>query len=205
VVRDPRRRGPKLFWFTVALIIFAEGLLGTADVAGVAVADAAYPALAVALVGVMLLVGAFYGRAGGLILLGLLATIGMTLTTAADSWETDGGIKEAPRTAAAVSPRYHFGVGEMELDLTRVSDPQALDGRTIEIEGGAGSIDVFVPDDMDVDIEARVGGPGSIELFGAYSDGIDTSRSASYDGGDDVPTLTVVVELGLGEMYVGTR
>jgi phage shock protein PspC (stress-responsive transcriptional regulator) len=205
VARDPRRRGPKLFWFTVALIMLGEGLLGTADVAGVAVADAAYPALAVGLVGVMLLVGAFYGRAGGLILLGLLATIGMAGATASDSWESDGGINEAPRTAAAVSPRYDFGAGELELNLVRVTDPQALDGRTIRIEGGAGSIDVIVPDDMDVDVEAQVGGPGSIQLFGLSSDGIDTSRNASYDGGEDVPHLTLIVDLGFGEIHVDTE
>ena len=46
-------------------------MLGIVDLAGADVADAAYPALAVAISGVMLLVGAFFGRAGGLILVGL--------------------------------------------------------------------------------------------------------------------------------------
>ena len=75
--RNPRRRGPMLFWFTLALIALAIGVLGIVDVAGVAVADAAYPALAVGIAGLMLLVGSFYGRAGGLILVGLLATVPM--------------------------------------------------------------------------------------------------------------------------------
>ena len=35
----------------------------------------------------MLLVGAFYGRAGGLILLGLLATVAIAGATAADQWD----------------------------------------------------------------------------------------------------------------------
>ena len=35
----------------------------------------------------MLLVGAFYGRAGGLILLGLLAAVGLAGATAADNWD----------------------------------------------------------------------------------------------------------------------
>ncbi len=48
-------------------------MLGIADLAGAPVADAAYPALALATIGAMLVVGAFYGRAGGLILLGLIA------------------------------------------------------------------------------------------------------------------------------------
>ena len=95
VPRAPRRRGPILFWFTLALVALAEGLLGIADLAGVPVADAAYPALAVATVGGMLLVGAFYGRAGGLVLLGLVATLALGVTTAADNWEGDT-VRHAP-------------------------------------------------------------------------------------------------------------
>ena len=56
---DPRRRGPILFWFTLALIALGIGVLGTLDVAGMGVANSAYPAVAVGITGVMLLVGAF--------------------------------------------------------------------------------------------------------------------------------------------------
>ena len=65
--RDPRKRGPLLFWFTLALIALAEGTLGILDLAGAPIIDSAYPALALGITAVMLLVGAFYGRAGGLI------------------------------------------------------------------------------------------------------------------------------------------
>src|SRR6478735_1297992 len=64
-VPNPRRRGPILFWFTLALTALSIGVLGIIDVAGVDVPASAYPALVVAISGVMLLVGAFYGRAGG--------------------------------------------------------------------------------------------------------------------------------------------
>ena len=74
--RDPRRRGPILFWFTLALIALAVGILGMVDVSGVDVPGSAYPALALGITGVMLVVGAFFGRAGGLILLGLLIAAG---------------------------------------------------------------------------------------------------------------------------------
>ena len=82
-----------------------------------AVADPAYPAVAVGITGVMLLVGAFYGRAGGLILLGLLSAIGLAGATAADNWEgTDR--YETPQTASAVQDKYDFGAGDLTLDLT---------------------------------------------------------------------------------------
>ena len=45
--RNPRKRGPILFWFTLALSALGIGVLGIADAAGAEVADSAYPALVV--------------------------------------------------------------------------------------------------------------------------------------------------------------
>ena len=58
----------------MALAALAVGVVGIVDVSGAAVADSTYPAVVVGVVGVMLLVGAFYGRAGGLIFVGLVAS-----------------------------------------------------------------------------------------------------------------------------------
>jgi phage shock protein PspC (stress-responsive transcriptional regulator) len=198
--RDPRRRGPILFWFTLALIALAIGILGIVDVAGVAVPPSAYPALVVGISGLMLLVGAVYGRAGGLILLGLLAALPLAATTAVGQWEGDR-IRETPATAAQVDNRYEFGAGELVLDLSEVDDVEALDGRTISVEGGAGRIELIVPDDMDVDVSGQVGGPGAVTLFGEQQGGIDTSSQGFNNGGPDAPTLTIDAELGIGEIY----
>src|SRR4029077_20983841 len=79
---NPRRKGPILFWFAAAVMAVGLGVLGVVDLAGASVAPSAYPALVLALSGVFLLIGAFWGRAGGLILVGLLAagaTAGATI------------------------------------------------------------------------------------------------------------------------------
>ena len=198
--RNPRRRGPILFWFTLALIALAIGVLGIVDVAGVAVADAAYPALAVGITGLMLLVGSVYGRAGGLILLGLLATVPMAAATAFGQWEGER-IVETPATAAEVESSYEFGAGEMVLDLSEVDDVEALDGRQISVEGGAGSIDLIVPEDMDVLVTGRIDGPGAITLFGEQEGGFETSSRGLHDAGADAPRLTIDADLGVGEIY----
>jgi len=198
--RDPRRRGPILFWFTLALIALAIGILGIVDVAGVAVPPSAYPALVVGISGLMLLVGSVYGRAGGLILLGLLATLPMAATTAVGQWEGDR-IRETPATVAQVQSNYDFGAGELVLDLSKVDDVEALDGRNIRIEGGAGRIELIVPADMDVDVSGQVGGPGAVTLFGNQQGGIDTSAQGFHNGGPDAPTLTIDAELGVGEIH----
>jgi len=197
--RDPRRHGPILFWFTLALIALGIGILGTVDVAGVDVPDPAYPALAVGLTGMMLLVGSVFGRAGGLILLGLISTVALAGATAADNWDT--AILRTPVTSSGVQDSYDFGAGELVLDLSELNDPEALDGRTIRVEGGAGRIDVIVPDGMDVSVDAQVGGPGSVTLFGEEREGIDTQWNQRFDNGD-VAGLTIEVDLGFGEIYV---
>ncbi len=199
--RHPRRRGPILFWFTLALIVVAEGILGTVDLAGVDVTASSYPALALGVTGVMLLVGAFYGRAGGLIVLGLLTAVVTAATTAAG--EIDGGrIVETPRTVVQLDERYELGVGEIVLDLRQLDDPEALDGVTLELESTFGRIEVIVPDGVDVDADATVDGLGHSSLFGDDRDGSD---SHFHRGGDDAPLLTIDAEVAFGEIVVDTR
>lgn len=197
---NPRKRGPILFWFTLALIALAEGVLGMIDLAGVGVADAAYPALAVGISGLMLVVGAFFGRAGGIIALGLLATVVLTGATAADRWDGDK-VLETPPTAAAVDDRYWLGVGEQVIDLREVADLQRLDGRTIEVEGGVGHIEVILPDGLAATVRADVDGPGNIKVFDLERGGIDTTLN-SYDGSQLDPGITIDAQLGVGQIEV---
>ncbi|HYF72931.1 MAG TPA: PspC domain-containing protein [Nocardioides sp.] len=197
---DPRKRGPILFWFTLALIALAEGVLGMADLAGAAVADSAYPALAVGICGLMLVIGAFFGRAGGIIVAGLIATVVLTGTTAADRWDTND-VTERPTTAAAVEDRYWLGVGEQLIDLRDVADPENLNGRTLEVEGGIGHIEIILPDGLTAVVHADVDGPGNIEVFGLERGGIDTSINSS-DGSQTDPRITIDTQLGVGQIEV---
>ncbi len=201
---NPRKRGPILFWFTLALIVLALGVLGMIDVAGADIAASAYPALATAISGVMLLVGSFFGRAGGIILLGLLSAVGLAGTSVGEH-VTERTTTKTPLLSTSVPSRYTLDAGELVVDLSQVSDPQALDGRTIRIDGGAGRIVVIVPEDMDVDATAVVGGPGRVEVFGIERDGIDNGLTQSHDVVDEIGSLNVHAELGIGEIEIRTR
>ncbi len=202
--RSPRRRGPILFWFTLALIALAEGVLGTVDLAGASVAPSAYPALAVGITGLMLLVGSFWGRAGGLILVGLLSTAALAGTTAADHWDGTT-INARPRSAADVRDSYRVSTGELVVDLTDVRDLSGLDGRTLRVSGDVGRLEVVIPDGLDADVHADVDGPGNINLFGNETGGIDLVMDRAHDGGSRAPELTIDADLSVGQIEVHQR
>jgi phage shock protein PspC (stress-responsive transcriptional regulator) len=201
--RDPRKRGPKLFWIALPLIALSLGTLGVIDLAGNNVIDAAYPALALSIVAALLLLGSFWGRAGGLILLGLLLVPITAGVTAASEIDTDT-VTYKPLTWAAVPEfGYRLGAGEMVIDLTGM-DPKQLDGRTLHVSMDLGRTEVIVPDDVDVEATARIHGPGGHELFNDDGGGIGTEYTATHDGGVNVPTFVINAENGVGEIVVHT-
>ena len=198
--RNPRKRGPILFWFTLALIALAEGVLGVVDLAGVGVADSAYPALALGITALVLVVGSFWGRAGGLILVGFVAAIATAGATIGSNVGEENR-SYAPTSADEVQEAYEFGGGRFSLDLSDVSDVEALDGRDITIDAVGGRIEVVVPDGVDVDVRTGVVG-GSSDVFGQQSDGFDITQNGSLDGGDDVPDMSITIDLVGGEIVV---
>jgi hypothetical protein len=199
--RPPRKPGPILFGFVLALIALGIGVLGTVDLAGVAVADAAYPALALGITGLALVLGAFWGRGGGLIALGLVAALATAATSAVGHVDTEQA-NYRPSSAQQVLSSYEMDRGELVLDLRGVSDLDELDGRELRLDVAVGRIEVVVPHGLDVEADAVVHGPGSIQLFDREDGGIDFARSASHDGGVGVPDLTLVTEMNVGEIVV---
>ncbi|PUA81820.1 PspC domain-containing protein [Nocardioides currus] len=198
--RNPRRRGPILFWFTLALIATGIGTLGLIDVSGTAVPAAAYPALAMALTGAMLLLGAFWGRAGGLIFIGLLTVLATLVGTASDNFESER-VLHTPTSSSQVRDAYDFGAGEFTVDLSGVTDVEGLDDREITIDAGIGDVEVVVPEGMDVTVDASTG-VGDVAVFGRSSDGLDVSQQGSVDGGDQVPDMNIIIDLGVGQVTV---
>jgi phage shock protein PspC (stress-responsive transcriptional regulator) len=202
--RNPRKRGPILFFFTLALAALGVAVLGILDLAGARVADPAYPALVVGVCGVMLLVGAFYGRAGGLILVGLLASLALLAATAAQN--VDGGdIRRNPVTAADVPSDLDTGAGEIVLDLRDVQDLAALDGRTIDLESSFGRIEVILPPGVSADIDAEVHAGGHIGLFGSERDGFGISDQVRHSGGIGTPEIKIEADVTFGEIQVHTE
>ena len=186
----------------MALTALAIGVLGIIDLAGGPVTDSAYPAVALGLSGVMLVVGAFYGRAGGLIAFGLLAAMVTAGATAAH--EVDAGkIEASPTLAADVDDTYELFAGKIDLDLSDVRDIENLDGRHIDVEA------VVRPDRGDrarrvstsrSTPPSRAARPG---CSGRNESNSNTARHSARDLG--APVLSIDAELVLGEITVDTE
>lgn len=198
--RNPRKRGPLLFFFTLALVALGVGVLGVADLAGADFADSSYPALALGIITVMLLLGAFWGRAGGLIALGLVAALA-TAGASLDNQFPEDAATYTPTSAEQVAEDYDIGGGELFLDLSGVEDVDALDGRDISIDGVGGRLEVVVPDGVDVTVRTDVVA-GDSRVFDQRRDGFDVNLDGFRDGGDGAPDMTITIDLVAGDVIV---
>jgi phage shock protein PspC (stress-responsive transcriptional regulator) len=203
----PRRTGLVLFWPTLAIIAIALGTLGIFDTSS-SVSPSAYVALAVAITAVMLLVGAFVGRPGGLIALGIFASIALGVTSgveASTDWETGGEtLNVRPLTAVAVQDVYSVPNGQLSLDLTGVRNIAALDGREIDLHLNAGEIDVTLPPGINAIVDAEMHFAGDISIDGSHAGGFDQSLTRTITGSTDpnAPTINLNLDARAGQITV---
>lgn len=203
----PRRTGPLLFGPTLALGSVALGILGMVDTAGADVPGAAYPALALAVTGVMLVVGAFRGRPGGLVLLGLVAAFATLVSSVGEpgfSGERDLVVR--PLTAGEVEDSYVVPAGRLELDLSRVADVTALDGRTLELSANVGEIVVILPPGASVSLNADIDLAGSVDLPvpPGVEEGwdVDIERRIPASESPELAAFELDIELAAGHIEV---
>jgi len=205
-------RGPALFWPTLALVALGLGVLGIVDAAGADVVATAYPALALASVGGMLVLGAFVGRPGGLVLLGAVAAAALAVGSLTAGYDV-GRLERSPRSAAEVPDEYSLAFGTMSIDLSGVDEIEELDASTLHLQMRAGEATVVVPDGLDVDVSfmPRFGG----QLVTTTDDGEQrestgdtgggTVLTERIDGGARVPAMRLVVTMLAGEVRVIQR
>ncbi len=199
----PRRTGPLLFGPALALVALGLGVLGLYDATGGAVATAAYPALALALVGLLLVVGAFVGRPGGLVLLGLAAAVSLLFTAVVDpAYSGPREVELQPVSVAALDGTRHVPSGRIELDLTRVSDPSTLDGRRFDLSVGAGEVVVIVPRSVAVEYDAAIDFGGQVDVAGRTADGWSPELSGTLGPPDPEATVTLDLAADFGHLQV---
>jgi hypothetical protein len=81
-----------------------------------------------------------------------------------------------------------------------VRDPEALNGRTIDIDGRAGEVVVVLPRGIESNVSAEIHGPGEIDLPDQNSGGFSRDLTGSYGSG--TATVNIDAELNAGHIEV---
>ncbi|UYM03873.1 PspC domain-containing protein [Solicola gregarius] len=194
--RNPRRDSGRLFGLTTAVAVIV--------VACMAIDSESfdwpyYPLAALLVVGAGMLVGTFYGNGRPLANLGIPLALLMLLTTVLPTY-TVGDERHDPALASDIDDSYEQGIGNFVLDLTEISDLESLDGRTVKLDQGVGSMEIVVPDGLNLDVDAQTDA-GSLKILGRSSDGAPVSLHY-IDPADSDPVLHLDLEQTTGEIRV---
>jgi len=199
----PRPHSP-LAWYVVAALLVGIGLLAlVSQVANVDVAPGQFFGAALAVVGIGLVVGAWWGRARILILLALLL-LPMAIVASFVTAPLEGGLGEqrfAPANAAELQSEYRMMGGRLLLDLTQLS----ITAQPIHIAASVavGQLLVIVPPGASVQVHTRVGAGAAI-VFGPREVGtsLDSRFVRLHASG---PTYILDLQSGLGEVEIITQ
>ena len=202
----PPKPAPFLGPLTMALLlVFAGGAIVGEQSDWWDVDPAVYGGIVLAIVGVALIVSAFFGRARGLIFVGILVLPVAWFLAAIDlEWHDGAGERtDVVDSIDELEDAYLFGFGDYEVDLSDV-DFTGTD-RTIEVGLTMGELTVWVPDTVTVDVEtyARAGEVEIIERTGVqvYDDGFPAEADHVLEGSGD-GVLHLDVEVGFGAIDV---
>lgn len=151
-------------------------------------------AIALAVVGLGLLLGAFLHRGHGLLvvtgpLIGFVVLASLVGPIDTSRW---GQQQHAPRTIGELQPEYAVQMGELQLDLRGL---ELTENRTVAVENRFGNAQIFLPANLDVDITCteRASSPCPAEGFDGGADG----------RGGPVLTLDIDTAFGNSEVHRG--
>ena len=195
-----RRRRRMVFPIVLGALLVWMGAAFLADVSvqtGLAVA--------LCIVGIGFVCGAFVGGSKALIVPAVLVGAALVTTSVLDL-PLEGPIGQrswTPQTIDEIEGHYELSMGEGILDLTQLPLP---DGEEIAVDAsiGLGHLIVIVPQGAALDISARASA-GETLLLGVSNSGIGVDVDRSYDGDPDVGSIDLDLEVGMGQIEVRER
>jgi predicted membrane protein len=157
--------------------------------------------LMLAIVGVGTLVASVLGRAGWLIVIGIVLLLSATAASALTGVSVssrNGELRTQPATQTAVQSTYRLGAGDMRIDLSAVRFTQS---RTIEARLSAGEMTIILPKVQPVRVDTSIGA-GEAQVLGHEDSGLQV-RSVVTDPTSEQPSLlTLKLRVGLGSVKV---
>ena len=157
-----------------------------------------------AVLGLTLVVGARFGRSGGLVALGicLLPFAAAALLVPEPLTGGVGNLSYTPPTVSALQPAYHLTAGQLTVDLSGVD----LGGGSASVTTSVafGHLVVVVPAGTNVDLTSKVGA-GEVDLLGRVNSGVQLSNHFDTSTGlGPTGTLDLNVAVGCGQLTVMT-
>lgn len=197
--RVPRPWSP-LGWYALAAALVAVGVLAiVGNLPGLRVGLGQYFGAGLSVLGLGLVVGAWWGRARLLIAMGVVL-LPFAVTAAFINVPLAGGYGEQtfhPQTVGELRPEYRLAVGEIYLDLTGLDSAEPI---TVSASVGVGRLIVLVRDDARLTVDARVSG-GRISLLGGRQVGTGLADRVERAMGTG-PLIVLTLESGIGQVLV---
>ncbi len=195
------RQSSALGRLAMATVLIAVGIMGVGQSAGWWEPGIRHYVGAVFVVlGAALVVGAIFGRARWLIVVGLIAAP-MLFGAALLDVPLEGGFGDphfTPMTTAELESEYRLVAGELVVDLSEI---QVAPQDVLEIEASVvfGSLQIRVPQGAGVEISGEIDA-GEIRYFGdSVAQGVNHDRSVVLDGAG---LIVIDAHVGFGELVV---
>ncbi len=188
---------------TIGFVLLGLGVLAILDnIDGVPIAadPRHYVALAVTILGVGLLVGAFAGRARWLILVAAILVPTMIFSPAFEYDWTDRNfdIDATPQTFAELETDYGIDIGEMVIDLRELP----WDGEEIRLDAAvdAGNLRIYIPGEVGIVGEASVDA-GRVSEPGRSTGGLG-DPTLTWDSPGELGTVFLDAHVDLGNIDI---
>jgi phage shock protein PspC (stress-responsive transcriptional regulator) len=198
--RPPRERSAlgRLTWSALLLLVGGSWLIDATNAAAV---DASFViALALVIVGLALVAGAWFGRSRGLIALAIVL-VAVCSVDAALEVPLRGGIGARVyrvESANTTQRLYELAIGQLTVDLRDVTTAD----RTIHLEArdAIGQLRIYLPPDAEVDVRSRVGS-GDAEVIGQPdANGWQVDQRTHIAGTG--PHFVIDARVGFGQLVI---
>jgi phage shock protein PspC (stress-responsive transcriptional regulator) len=199
---DPMAAGRRRRRRLLGPVVFGGLLLwgGIAVLAGIDVEAAL--AIALCIVGVGFVLGAFIGGSWALVFPAVLIGGALVAASVIDI-PLEGGVGNknwTPSSTSEVRDDYQLAIGDGVLDLRDIQVPRG-DELDVEVQLGIGHLKVYVPEDTTIDIESEVGA-GQSDLLGRSDEGMGVDADRTVTGSSAKGSIHLDVEVGIGHLEV---
>lgn len=162
-----------------------------------------YLAVALGILGLGVLISTFYGKATGLILVGIPLAAALAISSLIPM-STHGGYGTdtwRPPNAGAIERNYELNGGSMLIDLSKVDFGSTTVDTNVKL--GVGRAEVTLPPDVDVTVEGKISG-GELRLMGHENNGPRVSATRTDLGADGRGggSLHIKADIGFGQLVV---